>query len=410
MAGSAPQGDGLALRAALVIALATGLTSALVGGIGLSGEPVAYGAVIAALVVRPDFSRWPLAIYPVLLLICALGLGIGVLASEVMTGAPQVFVFGLVAALMQLLGLLLPSKLRMLAGVLAVVGVLPLLSSSPSFSDSWDQLQGIAIGLFVASLIQLAFTPAGMAPAGSAGHPEIKPEAKHEAKSDTKPEDKSDTKPEAKSETKPDTKPETKSETSAGERLMIGLRSPFFWRKLVFASLALAIGNGIGAVTPKYLYFGVVLLLNDSIGDTLLRVRDRLVGVSLGILMPLLVFNSIGISSLANGLVLGGTAALMVALGRTDHLRTALISSGVAFVGYGPLVAWYIPHRWFDYALGCGLALAVGLVVFPNSALRRYQQLKQNPDSSAAALIRILPAAREEARWLGLPPPEAPQR
>ena len=374
MAGSAPQGYGLALRAALVIALATGLTSALVGGIGLSGEPVAYGAVIAALVVRPDFSRWPLAIYPVLLLICALGLGIGVLASEVMTGAPQVFVFGLVAALMQLLGLLLPSKLRMLAGVLAVVGVLPLLSSSPSFSDSWDQLQGIAIGLAVASLIQLAFTPAGMAPAGSPG------------------------------------KPETKPETSAGERLMIGLRSPFFWRKLVFASLALAIGNGIGAVTPKYLYFGVVLLLNDSIGDTLLRVRDRLVGVSLGILMPLLVFNSIGISSLANGLVLGGTAALMVALGRTDHLRTALISSGVAFVGYGPLVAWYIPHRWFDYALGCVLALSIGLVVFPNSALRRYQQLKQKPDSSAAELLRILPAAREEARWLGLPPPEAPQR
>ena len=392
MAGSAPQGqgDGLALRAALVIALATGLTSALVGGIGLSGEPVAYGAVIAALVVRPDFSRWPLAIYPVLLLICALGMGVGVLASEVMTGAPQVFVFGLVAALMQLLALLLPSKLRMLAGVLAVLGVLPLLSSSPSFSDSWDQLQGIAIGLAVASLIQFAFTPAGMAPASSPGHPEIKPEAK--------------------SETKPETKPETKSETSAGERLMIGLRSPFFWRKLVFASLALAIGNGIGAVTPKYLYFGVVLLLNDSIGDTLLRVRDRLVGVSLGILMPLLVFNSIGISSLANGLVLGGTAALMVALGRTDHLRTALISSGVAFVGYGPLVAWYIPHRWFDYALGCGLALAIGLVVFPNSALRRYQQLKQKSDSSAADLLRILPAAREEARWLGLPPPEAPQR
>jgi uncharacterized membrane protein YgaE (UPF0421/DUF939 family) len=379
MAGSAPQGqgDGLALRAALVIALAAGLTSALVGGLGLSGEPVAYGAVIAALVVRPDFSRWPLAIYPVLLLICAFGLGIGVLASEVMTGAPQVFVFGLVAALMQLLGLLLPSKLRMLAGVLAVLGVLPLLSSSPSFSDSWDQLQGIAIGLAVASLIQFVFTPAGMAP-GSPGHPEIKPEAK--------------------------------PETSAGERLMIGLRSPFFWRKLVFASLALAIGNGIGAVTPKYLYFGVVLLLNDSIGDTLLRVRDRLVGVSLGILMPLLVFNSIGISSLANGLVLGGTAALMVALGRTDHLRTALISSGVAFVGYGPLVAWYIPHRWFDYALGCVLALSIGLVVFPNSALRRYQQLKQKPNSSAADLLRILPAAREEARWLGLPPPEAPQR
>jgi hypothetical protein len=375
---SAHQGPGLALRAALAIALAAGLTSALVGGVGLSGQPVAYGAVIAALVVRPDFSRWPLAIYPVLLAICGLGMGIGVLASEVMAGAPQVFVFGLVAALMQLLGLLLPSKLRMLGGVLAVVGVLPLLSSAPSFSDSWDQLQGIAMGLAVGSLIQLALTPAGMAPAGSPGQPETKPEAK--------------------------------PETSAGERLRLGLQSPFFWRKLVFASLALAIGNGIGAVTPKYLYFGVVLLLNDSIGDTLVRVRDRLVGVSLGILMPLLVFNTIGMSSLANGLVLGGTAALAVALGRGDHLRTALISSGVAFVGYGPLVAWYIPHRWLDYALGCGLALAVGLLLFPNSALRRYRQLQQNPDSSAAELSRLLPAAREEARWLGLPQPEVLQR
>ena len=117
---------------------------------------------------------------------------------------------------------------------------------------------------------------------------------------------------------------------------MAGLRSPFFWRKLICASLALAIGEGLGAVEPKYLYFGVVLLLNDSIGDTLFKVRDRMVGVSLGILMPLLVYNTIGGGSLSNGLVMGGTAALAMALNQTSHLGTALISSGVAFIGYGP--------------------------------------------------------------------------
>jgi uncharacterized membrane protein YccC len=175
---------------------------------------------------------------------------------------------------------------------------------------------------------------------------------------------------------------------------------------LVFASLALAIGEGLGAVTPKYLYFGVVLLLNDSIGATLARVRDRMIGVSLGILMPLLVFNSFGLGSLQTGLVMGGTAALVLALNRGDHLRTALISSGVAFIGYGPLVAWYLPNRWIDYLMGCALALAVGLLLFPSSALRRYRQLRASADASAEELAQLLPAAREEARWLGLPVPE----
>ena len=191
-------------------------------------------------------------------------------------------------------------------------------------------------------------------------------------------------------------------------RLRQGLSSPFFWRKLVFASLALAIGMGIGAVTPKYLYFGVVLLLNDSIGATLLRVRDRMVGVTLGVLMPLLVFNCLGISELSTGLVMAGTAALVMALRCQEHLRTALISSGVAFIGYGPLVAWYIPHRWLDYTMGCALALAVGLLLFPSSALRRFNQCREDPGGSREALLALLPAAREEARWLGLPAPELP--
>jgi len=168
----------------------------------------------------------------------------------------------------------------------------------------------------------------------------------------------------------------------------------------------LAIGQGVSAVTPKYLYFGVVLLLNDSIGDTLARVRDRMIGVTLGILMPLLVFNTLGIGALQTGLVIGGTASLVVALNSTNYLRTALISSGVAFVGYGSLVAWYIPNRWIDYLMGCGLALAIGLLLFPNSSLRRYNQLKANPAATAQQLQRLLPAAREEARWLGQPLPE----
>ena len=49
------------LRGALVIGLAAAFTSAAALGLGLSGSSVAFGAVIAAVVVRPDFSRWPAA-------------------------------------------------------------------------------------------------------------------------------------------------------------------------------------------------------------------------------------------------------------------------------------------------------------------------------------------------------------
>ncbi|QPN69201.1 FUSC family protein [Synechococcus sp. CBW1108] len=365
------------LRGALVIALAVGLTSAVCDGIGLSGEAIAYGAVIAALIVRPDFSRWPLAIYPVLLVVVGVCMAVGVVLALALSAVPQVFLFGLVAALMQLFALLLPGKLRMLSGVVAVAGVLPLLSSAPSWRDWGQQLLAIGLGMVIATALQLAFSPAVItaseSPAAGPGSEQAEP--------------------------------------PLAERVIAGLQSAFFWRKLVFASLALAIGQGVGAVTPKYLYFGVVLLLNDSIGDTLGRVRDRMVGVSFGILMPLLVFNTLGIGALQNGLVMGGTAALLMALNKASYLRTALISSGVAFVGYGPLVAWYIPNRWMDYLMGCGLALAVGLLLFPNSALRRYNQLRADPAASREQLQRLLPAAREEARWLGVPlaeplPPE----
>lgn len=370
---------GLDLRAALVIGLATAISDAACKGVGLSGGSVAYGAVIAALVIRPDFSRWPLKIYPVLVILFGVCLAIGVSLGLGLSNVPELFSFGLVAALMQLITLLLPSSLRILSGVVAVAGVLPLLGT-PSWEGWRDQMLALVIGLTIGTLVQLIFTPE------SAASPS-ETEPKHSKNPGATPGD-----------------------PPLAERVAAGLRTPFFWRKLVFASLAYTIGVGLGAVTPKYLYFGVVLLLNDSIGDTLARVRDRMVGVSLGILMPLLVFNTIGMSEVAIGLVMGGTAALMTALNRQSHLRTALISSGVAFVGYGPLVAWYIPHRWIDYLMGCGLALAVGLLLFPNSALRRFNQLTagaSNP-SVAGELKQLLPAATEEARWLGLPKPQLP--
>lgn len=373
MAAEAPAGSlSLDLRAALVIGLAAALSDAACQGMGLSGESIAYGALIAALVVRPDFSRWPLLIYPVLIVLVGICLAIGVSLGLGLSNVPQVFVFGLVAALMQLITLLLPSKLRLLSGVVACAGVLPLLGT-PSWEGWRDEMLAIVIGLLIGTLLQLTFTPAGLK----------QPPEESRAEAEDPP---------------------------LADRIRAGLASPFFWRKLVFASLAYAIGLGVGAVTPKYLYFGVVLLLNDSIGATMARVRDRMVGVSLGVLMPLLVFNTIGLSELSIGLVMGGTAALLAALNRRSYLRTALISSGVAFIGYGPLVAWYIPHRWIDYLMGSALALAVGVFLFPNSALRRFNQLtagEHNP-TVASELQVLLPAATEEARWLGLPKPQLP--
>ena len=59
----------LDLRAALVIGLAAALSNAICKGVGLTGESLAYGPLIGALVVRPDFSRWPALIYPVLVVL-----------------------------------------------------------------------------------------------------------------------------------------------------------------------------------------------------------------------------------------------------------------------------------------------------------------------------------------------------
>lgn len=374
------------LRAALVIGLAAAFTSAAALGLGLSGSAVAYGAVVAPLVVRPDFSRWPAAIYPALLGVAAIGLAIGTCLGQALASVPQVFVFGLVAALMQVLTLLLPAKLNVLGGVLAVIGVLPLLSSNPSWSSAGDELLAIGLGLAIGTGLQVLFTPTTLRPTTP---PPIK---------SSTPSPHVQSGPLANQGHKPPSH-------GLANNVMTGLRSPFFWRKLICASLALAIGEGLGAVEPKYLYFGIVLLLNDSIGETLLKVRDRIAGVSLGILMPLLVFNTIGGGSFSNGLVMGGTAALAMALNQGPYLQTALISSGVAFIGYGPLVAWYIPNRWIDYSLGSGLALLVAVLIFPRSSLKQYNKLKALPDTTPEQLMTLWPGAKQEAWILGLQPP-----
>jgi hypothetical protein len=314
-----------ALRLGLVIGLATALTKAIADTLGLGAEPVAYGVVIAALVIRPDFKRWPGALYPVLVVLTAIAMAIGLAVRLGFPSAASTVTVAVVAGLMQLFGLLLPAKLKLLTGALAVAGVLPLLSSSAT-PGSWAREVGaIALGLGIGTLVQMAFTPATV-PAASEQQ-ELPP---------------------------PDLPLEM--------RLRQGLSSPFFWQRTLLAMLALSIGEGLGALAPKYLYFGVVLLFNDSLDATLARVIDRMGGVTLGVLMPLLVFNTVGMGPLEIGLVMGGTASLVMALGLGSYLRTALISSGVAFVGYGPLVAWYIPNRWLDYLMGCLLAATAALM------------------------------------------------
>jgi len=54
-----------------------------------------------------------------------------------------------------------------------------------------------------------------------------------------------------------------------------------------------------------------------------------------------------------------------------------------------------------DYLMGCGLALATGLFLYPQSALRRYRQLAASPEVNHQELQRLEAEAREEARWLG---------
>jgi uncharacterized membrane protein YccC len=154
--------------------------------------------------------------------------------------------------------------------LLAVLAVLPLLGTNATWLGAWQKLLAVIIGLLSGASLQAALR---LSTDVGPPHAELK---------------------------------------MAPRNLTQRFSDPFFWRKLVVSCLALAIGLGLGAENPKYLYFGVVLLLNDSLGATLGRVRDRMVGVSLGVLMPWLVFNTIGLNSVAVALVMGGTTALVL--------------------------------------------------------------------------------------------------
>ncbi len=357
----------VSLRYPLVVALAAALTWSMAHALGVGGG-AAYGVVIAALVVRPDLGRWPAPLFVVLPLLVAIGLGLGTLLKPLLE-APVVWSFAIVSLLAQLLGQLLPDRLAMLRSVLTILAILPLLGSNSTWLAAWKELLAILLGLAVAVGLSAAFRlPDDESSAGV--------EASHGA-----------------------------GEAAEGRSLAKRLRDGYFWRKTIASTLALAVGQGLGAVNPKYVYFGVVLLLNESLGATLARVRDRMVGVSLGVLMPWLVFNLFGINSVSLALVMGGTAALLPALGLGAHLRTALISSGVTFAGYQALADWYIPTRWIDYLLGCGLALLVCALVQPISALRRFRELAEKAlrtgEPPPAELQTLLPSAREEAVWLG---------
>ncbi|MCF8133708.1 MAG: FUSC family protein [Synechococcus sp. Tobar2m-G35] len=349
-----------ALRYPLVVGLAAALVWSMAHALGF-GSGAAYGVVIAALVVRPDFGRWPTPLFVLLPLLVLVGLGLGTLLKPLLE-APVVWAFGVVTLAAQLLAQMLPDKLAMLRTLLPILAVLPLLGSNSTWLSAWHQWLAVVLGLAMGVLLPEAFRLPGDGPPPAAGEaPAVGPSR------------------------------------SISQRLA----DPFFWRKLIASTLALAVGQGLGAVNPKYVYFGVVILLNESLGATLGRVRDRMVGVSLGIVMPWLVFNIFGVSSVSLALVMGGTAALLPLLGLRAHVRTALISSGVTFAGYQALADWYIPTRWIDYLLGCGLALLVCLLFSPTSALQRFRALAAEGHGLEGELLRLLPNAREEALWLG---------
>ena len=352
------------LRLVATVGLACGITWAICHALGL-GEATPYGVVIAAVIVRPRFDRWPREVFALLPVVVIVGLFLGTLLKPLLDG-PQFWQFSIVSGLAFLLGQALPDKLAIVRNLITVAAVLPLLDSNATWLGAWHQTLAVLVGLVVAPLLQAGLRlPVDRILLESDGESE------------------------------------PAESLLATRSLRERFADVYFWRKLVVAMLAMAIGVGVGAVTPKYLFFGVVLLLNDSLGATLGRVRDRMVGVSLGVLMPWLVFNTMGIQSVAVMLVMGGTTALIVALGLIPQLRTALISSGVTFVGYGALTDWYIPNRWIDYLMGCLLALIVCLVVRPLSALSRFRQLALAGEGMTAELSSLLPSALEEARALG---------
>ncbi|MFN7899927.1 MAG: FUSC family protein [Synechococcaceae cyanobacterium] len=390
------------LRLVAAVGLAAGLTWTLCQTLGLASA-APYGVVIAAVLMRPDFEPWPKPALVLLPLVVTVGLSLGTFLKPLLE-APEVWQFAVVTAIAQCLGQALPDRLMLVRNLLAVLAVLPLLGGNATWLSAWHQLLAVLVGLVTATLVQSALRlpldspAAGAGPEAPAAAAAPAPSARQEASAAPSP----GALVPAESRTSSSPQPATQDPEALPTRsLTQRFADPFFWRKLATSTLALSIGMGVGAVTPKYLYFGVVLLLNDSLGATLLRVRDRMVGVSLGVLMPMLVFNTFTINALSVALVMGGSTALVVGVGLKPQLRTALISSGVTYVGYGALTDWYVPHRWLDYLLGCGLALLVCLLVRPFSALQRFRQLARSGEGLTATLRALQPSALEEARVLG---------
>ncbi len=352
------------LRHPLAVGLAAALVWSMAHALGF-GSGAAYGVVIAAIAMPPDFRPLPPPLFVVLPVLSGVALALGTLLKPLLE-APVVWSFAIVTLLAQLIAQLLPDRLAMLRSVLPILAILPLLGSNSTWLSAWHELLAIVLGLLVALALSTAFR----LPEDTAASPPAKPEPNGPVR-------------------------------SVEQRL----RDPYFWRKAIASALALTVGQGLGAVNPKYVYFGVVILLNESLGATMARVRDRMVGVSLGVLMPWLVFNLFGVSSVSMALVMGGTSALLPALRLGAHLRTALISSGVTFAGYQALADWYIPTRWIDYLMGCGLALLVCVLFQPTSALSRFRRLAKEASRSdqpmTGELLALLPSAREEALWLG---------
>jgi uncharacterized membrane protein YgaE (UPF0421/DUF939 family) len=138
----------LSLRYPLVVALAAALTWSMAHTLGLGGA-AAYGVVIAALIVRPDFGRWPAPLVLVLPLLVGVGLGLGTLLKPLLE-APVVWSFAIISLLAQLMGQVLPDRLAMLRTVLPILAILPLVGSNSTWLSAWKELLAILLGLAVA--------------------------------------------------------------------------------------------------------------------------------------------------------------------------------------------------------------------------------------------------------------------
>ncbi|MEB3360714.1 MAG: hypothetical protein VKI42_01165, partial [Synechococcaceae cyanobacterium] len=268
-------GNGLrGLRLVAGVAIAAALTWTLCQTLGMASA-APYGVVIAAVLMRPDFQPWPKPVLVLLPTVVGLGLGLGTFLKPLLEG-PEVWQFAVVTAIAQGLGQALPDRLMLVRNLLAVLAVLPLLGGNATWLSAWHQLLAVLVGLITASFVQSALRlsldhPAASTPAGA---PTSAPGAsrqdhEHSGSAAMAPD---------RNKPAPSEKPAPpQAEALPARSLAQRFADPFFWRKLVTSTLALSIGMGVGAVTPKYLYFGVVLLLNDSLGATLLRVRDRMV-------------------------------------------------------------------------------------------------------------------------------------